>query len=393
MTFYNGHYAVELPDCDLENCVAVDPLRRALQNVLDTIERGAQFEPETPFIADLQGVLTELVARLPEARILPFTIRATLKEALTTLLGGTNAKAATNGPVATPAIATLNNFVTDLGTSAPATNPHLLDTAVAAMPKFVYYANYGNLDSEIYLPRAIEDLNASDLSPKHAAKARTLRVLFKFVGLEPKEVLQLGRDFKDPNNLNRQPNPDEVAKIAEAKRTRTILMQSASAKLTEKFMAWWTRGDYRFRLQADGEHFRIWVSDDRRPEEIELEARSTGLQWFLSFFLVFLVESEEGHKHAILLLDEPGMSLHPLAQRDLSDFFDGLSSTNPLLYPSHSPFLVQADRLDRARKVYVDKDGSTKVSSDLRKTAGDPQPGAAYAVHSAINLKSPKAYC
>ncbi|MBP7611044.1 MAG: ATP-binding protein [Steroidobacteraceae bacterium] len=90
--------------------------------------------------------------------------------------------------------------------------------------------------------------------------------------------------------------------------------------------------------------------------------RSTGLQWFLSFYLVFLVESQGEHKRSVLLLDEPGMSLHPLAQRDLSAFFDSLSSSNQILYTSHSPFLVDADRLERARKVYVTANGMTKAT-------------------------------
>jgi predicted ATP-dependent endonuclease of OLD family len=36
--------------------------------------------------------------------------------------------------------------------------------------------------------------------------------------------------------------------------------------------------------------------------------------------LTFLVESKDAHKDSILLLDEPGLSLHPLAQKDLSLF-------------------------------------------------------------------------
>ncbi|GGB85263.1 hypothetical protein [Deinococcus soli (ex Cha et al. 2016)] len=32
------------------------------------------------------------------------------------------------------------------------------DIVLKAIPKFVYYSNYGNLDSEIFLPHAIEDL-------------------------------------------------------------------------------------------------------------------------------------------------------------------------------------------------------------------------------------------
>ena len=57
------------------------------------------------------------------------------------------------------------------------------------------------------------------------------------------------------------------------------------------------------------------------------------------------------------------------------------------MYTSHSPFLVDADRLERARKVYVASDGTTKATPDLRHSEGkDEQAGAAYAVHSALNL-------
>jgi len=255
------------------------------------------------------------------------------------------------------------------------------------MPRFVYYSNYGNLDSEIYLPHVIENLKRQDLGTKEMAKARTLRVLFQFVGLQPQEILELGRDFSDPTDPTRQPTIEEIEAIAEKKKKRSILLQSASALLTQRFREWWKQGDYRFRFEADGNHFRIWVSDDRRPEEVELENRSTGLQWFLSFYLVFLVESEEAHAGAILLLDEPGLSLHPLAQKDLSVFFDGLAATNQLMYTAHSPFLVDADRLERARKVYVAKDGTTKATADLRSGDDDPsQRGAGYAVLAALGL-------
>ena len=120
---------------------------------------------------------------------------------------------------------------------------------------------------------------------------------------------------------------------------------------------------------------------------MRLEGRSTGLQWFLSFYLVFLVESQDSHQGAVLLLDEPGLSLHPLAQRDLSAFFEGLSETNQLIYTTHSPFLVDADHLDRARKVFVTKDGTTKATPDLRGGDADPlQRGSNYAVHSALGI-------
>src|SRR5690606_4585366 len=64
-----------------------------------------------------------------------------------------------------------------------------------------------------------------------------------------------------------------------------------------------------------------------------------------------------------------------------------LAKDNQLIYTTHSPFLVDADSLERARKVYVDENGTTKASSNLREPSGaKEQKGAAFAVHSALNL-------
>src|SRR5690606_10359227 len=114
---------------------------------------------------------------------------------------------------------------------------------------------------------------------------------------------------------------EEIRDWADKKRKRGILLTSAATELTKSFKNWWLQGDYIFAFSADGHHFRINVSDSLRPEPIELEGRSRGLQWFFSFFLVFLVETKEAHSNTILLLDEPGLSLHPIAQYDLAKFF------------------------------------------------------------------------
>ena len=167
------------------------------------------------------------------------------------------------------------------------------------------------------------------------------------------------------------------------------MLQSASADLTSRFREWWKQGDYQFRFQADGNHFRIWVSDERRPEQIELEGRSSGLQWFFSFYLVFLVEAEDSHEDAILLLDEPGLSLHPVSQQDLSNFFRSLAEKNQLLYTTHSPFMVDSDRLDRVKAVFTTEHGLTAVSADLRaqtKQENTDRHNSIYPVHAALGL-------
>ncbi len=137
-----------------------------------------------------------------------------------------------------------------------------------------------------------------NLTEKQWAKARTLKVLFDFLNLAPGEIHNMGTE-QDP-----QPNKDANLIDAEAKKKqeRQILMSSASSKLTKEFQAWWGQGNHRFEFSVDGSYLRIWVSDSVRPEKIELENRSRGLQWFFSFFIVFLVESKGTHDNCILLL-------------------------------------------------------------------------------------------
>ena len=251
------------------------------------------------------------------------------------------------------------------------------------MPKYVYYSNYGNLDSQIYLPQVLQNLERTDLGIKDAAKARTLKTLFKFVQLDPKEITDLG--LEGSGNLSQQ----QIDAISEKKKEREILLSSASSGFTKSFNEWWKQGNYTFEFQADGNFFRIWVSDSVRPERIELESRSTGLQWFFSFYLVFLVESELHHQNAILLLDEPGVTLHPLAQKDLFLFFENLAQSNQILYTTHSPFMVDSNHLERVRSIYIDADGKTVASPDLRaaeRLRGKNQSHSIYPAHAALGL-------
>ena len=404
---YNGSWQIAFPDFARNDDTSVHEARAALDAAQEHLETVADpLQPQAlarvrDLIADLES-LAKVTAN--DLRLARNSIAALIPEE----------------PPATSAVIpllralqkSLGQHMAAMMAPDPATRDEIRRAVIERLPRFVYYSNYGNLDSEIYLPHVVENMDRADLGAKESAKARTLRVLFDFVGVQAREILQLGRDFRDireeaearmleeqgktgllrsfltgPRTQDLQPDSEMLARINEAKRTRSILLQSAGTKLTRAFSEWWKQGDYRFRFEADGNHFRIWVADSRRPQEVELEHRSTGLQWFLSFFLVFLNEAKGAHDNCVLLLDEPGHSLHPLAQRDLSAFFDGLSADNQILYTTHSPFLVDADRLARARKVYVDGDGSTRATGDLLMSEGsDTLRGAGFAIRAALNM-------
>lgn len=57
------------------------------------------------------------------------------------------------------------------------------------------------------------------------------------------------------------------------------------------------------------------------------------------------------HKNAILLLDEPGLSLHGLKQAEFRETISRLSEKNQTIFTTHSPFLVGSNELDLVRVV------------------------------------------
>jgi predicted ATP-dependent endonuclease of OLD family len=70
------------------------------------------------------------------------------------------------------------------------------------------------------------------------------------------------------------------------------------------------------------------------------------------------------------LLDEPGLSLHGLKQRDFRSTISRLAESNQTLYTTHSPFLVGPDELNLVRVVEMaDRKIGTKVHTTI--TASD----------------------
>ena len=261
--------------------------------------------------------------------------------------------------------------------------PQQIDEAVEAeLPVFIYFENYGILDSAVYLPRFLEDRKATPDDPR----VRTINAMFKHVQLEASEIADLGREEAQEARIQGQPVTSEIIqRDQERKELRSVKLNSAELDISRKFNEWFGQRRHKIRYQADGDYFRIWVSDDRRTDvDIELESRSKGFQWFFSFYLVFLVESNEGHKDAMLLLDEPGLHLHPTAQQELLKFFEKLAVNNPLVYTTHSPFLIDGERIHRVRPVTEDDSGHSRISVDTwpqdRETIFPLQAAAGYAM-------------
>ena len=220
------------------------------------------------------------------------------------------------------------------------------------MPRYIYFDRYDMIDSAVHIGNFISESGQRPGDPR----LRTTKCLFEHVGLKPESLQE-----SDPNNKDKA--EEELRRLADK---RSISLSSASGTMTEKFANWWEQRKHRFRYDIDGQFFRVWVSDDLDPSEIELDQRSAGMQYFFSFYLVFLVEAFDAHKNSILLLDEPGLHYHGTAQRKVVKFLQKISEDNQLLYSTHSPFMIDGERLQDVRIVYEHEEGGhTLVSSDV----------------------------
>lgn len=119
---------------------------------------------------------------------------------------------------------------------------------------------------------------------------------------------------------------------------------------------------------------KIRIENQHHRASVPLSERSAGFVWFFSFLAQFK-QLKKTAGNAILLLDEPGLTLHGKAQADLLRYVqERLLPTHQVIYSTHSPFMVPAERLADVRVVedVVERDErgrpvvrGTKVSADV----------------------------
>lgn len=148
--------------------------------------------------------------------------------------------------------------------------------------------------------------------------------------------------------------------------TRNQLANRASAVVTAEIRRLWKDRELKVRFNLDGEHLDTFISDLNTTYDVEvnLNERSRGFKWFFSFYITFSADTRGGKAtDAILLLDEPGLYLHAKSQTDLLFHFEN-DFTNPILYTTHSPFMVPTNNLDAIRTVNIAERSGTSVTND-----------------------------
>lgn len=218
------------------------------------------------------------------------------------------------------------------------------------LPRFAYFDEYSLLPDKINLP----DLARRAADPTRlTAGDRVALGLLQLAGVDPAE-LAAGAGYEDARGR----------------------LEGAANAVADTVFAYWTQGrglDLELDVRPDpadrppfdsGPNLYVRVRDRRDRATVPFGRRSRGFVWFFSFVVGF--ETVRRHPGGlVLLLDEPALSLHPLAQADFLRYVDALADTRQVILTTHSPFLVRADRLAAVRLVEDRGDAGTVVTADF----------------------------
>lgn len=233
------------------------------------------------------------------------------------------------------------------------------------VPKFLYFGEYELLPSKTNLA----DLQARVTKNSLRSQDKAVLALLRMADIDLQE-------FSSPTGYE-----PLKAKI-----------EAVSINLTDQIMKFWKQNEdleVEVDIKADpqdevpyntGANLYLRIKNKRhRGVSTPFQQRSRGFIWFFSFLVWFdrvqhqfeTAAKKEQIPGLIVLLDEPGLNLHALAQRDFLHYIDELGEKHQVLYSTHSPFLVHMDRLHEVRMVEDREKVGTVITDNLNSS--DPR--------------------
>lgn len=205
------------------------------------------------------------------------------------------------------------------------------------LPKYWYFSDYFNMPYRI---------NIQDFCNKNAGQSLTeeeynlAKALFELSGLKAEDLL-------DETNFE-----EYKAKL-----------EATSNSITDDLFEYWSTNsslEIRFDIEHtpnNARYLNIRVYNQKHRVTLPLRNRSKGFVWFFSFLVWFSKIQGSSNTKYIILLDEPGLSLHASAQKDLLRFIDEKLAPNyQVIFTTHSPFMIDSTKLNEVRTVYDTQD-------------------------------------
>jgi predicted ATP-dependent endonuclease of OLD family len=217
------------------------------------------------------------------------------------------------------------------------------------LPTFIYMDEHRSFEGTSHLDQVQQRI------ARPTPQDETLLMIFALSGLNLSKLVEQGNSFDQ-----------------EVIRERQYDLQDAGELLTEQVADRWAQNPYKVQFRADGQRFFTEIEElNKNIGMLPLEEQSRGFQWFFSFDLRFMHDSGGTFADCVLLLDEPGMHLHPGGQDDLLRRFDAYAKDNTLIYTTHLPFLVDIREPNRIHIMKEREDRSASVTDDLAASGPD----------------------
>ena len=146
-----------------------------------------------------------------------------------------------------------------------------------------------------------------------------------------------------------------------------------SRNISDDFSAKYRQKEVRLEFDINKDIISFYVRDkkpgtDEYGYAFQLKQRSTGLRWYLNFYIA--LKGEDLKPGDIILVDEPGMYLHPKAQQEMRGILNEESKNNQIIYTTHSPYLIDADNIGQVRlveKIGIDSDDGYNEISEIKE--------------------------
>lgn len=234
------------------------------------------------------------------------------------------------------------------------------------LPEFLYFDEYYSLPGTINLQKFLNG-QVDDTFTKE--QNDITKALFELSNIDIKKVM-------DSNNYE-----DFIAEL-----------EATSNNITDKLLEYWTTNknlEINFEIQTKENTstrnfeklLQIRIKNTKHRVTLPLKNRSEGFIWFFSFLVWFSKVQEK--KNLIILLDEPGLNLHAEAQADLLKYIDKeLLPRYQVIYTTHSPFMIESDKLDEVRTVYDSND--SKVGSIISNALEEKDQGTLFPLQAAL---------
>lgn len=183
-------------------------------------------------------------------------------------------------------------------------------------------------------------------------------------------------------------------------------LQGASNNITDQILDYWSQNpDISVKVTVDtaksgdrppfnsGLIGRARIENQLHRVDVPFSEQSAGFIWFFSFLVKFA--QVKGDKVPIvLLLDEPGLSLHGKAQADLLRYFEEkLAPHHQIIYTTHSPFMIPPDKLTSCRivediiEVSPTTGRRTSIGTQIRADVLNTDPDAIFPLQGALGYE------